>query len=42
VIGGLTTATAMTLLVLPAIYGVLASWLERRRERRSPPAPATP
>jgi cobalt-zinc-cadmium resistance protein CzcA len=37
VIGGLTAATAMTLLVLPAIYGLLARWLERRYERRSPP-----
>ena len=30
VIGGLTTATVMTLLVLPVIYRLLARWTERR------------
>jgi len=36
VIGGLITATFLTLVVLPVLY----QWLERKRKRRSPSAPA--
>lgn len=36
VIGGLITATFLTLVVLPVLY----QWLERKRKRRSPAAPA--
>ena len=35
VIGGLVSSTALTLLVLPAIYGLLTRW----QERREPPTP---
>jgi cobalt-zinc-cadmium resistance protein CzcA len=38
VVGGLVTSTVLTLLVLPAFYLVVESWLERRRARRRPPA----
>ena len=39
VIGGLISATAMTLLVLPAIYELLARGQERRLQRRQQGAP---
>jgi len=32
VIGGLVSATAMTLLVLPAVYELFARWSERRQQ----------
>ena len=37
VIGGLISSTALTLLVLPAVYALLARWQERR-ERPTPEA----
>jgi heavy metal efflux system protein len=42
VIGGLVSATAMTLLVLPAVYELIARWQERQVQRRRPALPATP
>ena len=42
VIGGLVSATAMTLLVLPAIYELLARGQERRLQRRQQVAPDAP
>jgi cobalt-zinc-cadmium resistance protein CzcA len=42
VIGGLISATAMTLLVLPAVYEVLARWQERRLQRRQQAPADTP
>jgi heavy metal efflux system protein len=41
VIGGLVSATAMTLLVLPAVYELIARWQERQAQRRRPAPPAT-
>ncbi len=40
VIGGLITATALTLLVLPAITQVVLGLAERRSPRRAGPVPA--
>ena len=37
VVGGLVTATILTLLVLPSIYYVWNEWLERRKIAAQPP-----
>jgi len=35
VIGGLSTSTLLTLIVIPALYVSLEAWRIRRRERRA-------
>jgi cobalt-zinc-cadmium resistance protein CzcA len=49
VIGGLITATMLTLLVLPSLYPVIENWIERRgqksataRGQGAPPADPLP
>jgi cobalt-zinc-cadmium resistance protein CzcA len=34
VIGGIITSTLLTLIVLPTLYGMMETWVERREHRR--------
>jgi hydrophobic/amphiphilic exporter-1 (mainly G- bacteria), HAE1 family len=40
VIGGVITSTALTLLVIPTVYDLLAGWRDRLLRRRAAPPPA--
>jgi HAE1 family hydrophobic/amphiphilic exporter-1 len=34
VIGGIITSTLLTLIVLPTLYGLMETWVERREHHR--------
>ena len=41
VIGGLVSSTALTLLLLPVLYGLLSGWLRRKSPSTPGPSPST-